>query len=78
MHNTGEPAHGRDAACFLDGVARHQFLFRKPPRKVSEYRRVLDEDLAIDTERRDFAARVDLLIVRGSLLPLGEQDRRAL
>src|SRR6266550_5084734 len=78
MHDTGEPAHRRDAARLLGRIDRHQFLFRKPPRQVSEYRRVLDKDLAVDAERRYFTARVDLLIGLGPLLPLGEQDRLCL
>ena len=75
MHDAGKPAHGPDAARLLGRIGRHEFLFRKPPRQVSEYRRVLDKDLAVDTERRDFTPRVDLLIFLGPLLPLGEQDR---
>ena len=78
MDDTGEPAHSPDAARLLGRIGRHQFLFRKPPRQVSEYRRVLDQDLAVDTKRRYFTARVDLLIFLGPLLSLCEQDRLCL
>ena len=75
MHDAGEPAHSRDAARFVDRIGRHQFLFRKPPREVREYCRVLDEDLAVDAERGYLTPRVDLQILLGPLLPLCEQDR---
>src|SRR5439155_17023028 len=78
MHDTGEPAHGRDRARFLGRIGRHQLFFRKPPGEVSEYRRVLDKDLAVNTERRYFSPRVDLQIGLGLLLLLGEQDRLCL
>src|SRR5262249_21310518 len=54
MHDTREPTHGRDAARFFGGIGRHQPFFRKTPCEVSEYRRVLNKNLSIDTERRDF------------------------
>ena len=75
MHDAGEPAHSADAARLLGRIGRHQFFLRKPPCEVSEYRGVLDKDLAVDAKRRYFTPRVDLQVGFGPLLLLGEQNR---
>jgi hypothetical protein len=74
MHDAREPAHRSDAASLLRRIGRYQPFFRKTPCEVGEYRRVLDQDLAVDAECRDFPSRVDLQVFLRPLLPLGQQD----